>query len=87
MLNYNKEALDLTGKTVVKIENGDQSLGQANFAASNYLYYLTVPTSQDGTVNNHTTEINNFVKSLTVKNTEPDGRIVYANAPLKITFK
>lgn len=87
MLNYNKEALDLTGKTVVKIENEGQSLGQANFAASNYLYYLTVPTLQDGTANNHTTEINNFVKSLTVKNTEPDGRIVYANTPLKITFK
>ncbi|WBF81916.1 lipase acylhydrolase domain protein [Staphylococcus virus vB_SurM-PSU6] len=87
MININESQLNLTGKKVQNIEvNGTQLINPYE-TASNHFYWLSVPTSEEGTEYNRTEQISNFVTELEISNTESDGRIVYKPIPIKITYK
>ncbi len=87
MININESQLSLTGKKVQDIEvNGTQLINPYE-TASNHFYWLSVPTSEEGTEYNRTEQISNFVTELEISNTESDGRIVYKPIPIKITYK
>lgn len=87
MININESQLNLTGKKVQNIEVNGTQLTKPNETASNYFYWFSVPTSEEGTEYNRTNQISNFVSVLELSDTEDDGRLVYKPTPIKITYK
>ncbi|BAO09405.1 virion structural protein [Staphylococcus phage S25-4] len=87
MININETQLDLSGKKVQHIDVSGTKLINPSETASNYFYWFSVPTSEEGTEFNRTEEINNFVTELESSSTEYDGRIVYKPIPVSITYK
>lgn len=87
MINIDKTKLDLTGKSVTKLEYNGKTLVNNTSLASNSPYWLTVPTATEGTTNNRTPEVKDFVSVLTLESTGTDGRKKYKNVEIKLTYK
>lgn len=76
--------LEVNGKTISVNYAGIKY----NVASSgDYFYYLTVPSSADGTSNNRTSQVQEIVSTLTEKGVENSGRILYEPTAIKLRLK
>ncbi len=87
LINFNPSAISLSGKQVVKLEANGKTLKNASSTQDGYFFWYTVPTYDSLSSFNRTSEVKDFVGSLTLDTTESDGKKVYKNIEMKITYK
>ncbi|BAE05644.1 BppU family phage baseplate upper protein [Staphylococcus haemolyticus] len=86
-VNVDSKALDLTNKTVTKIEYQNKTLNNASAIFSNSPTWYTVPKYNDGEMYNKTSSVQDFVNVLTQERVDTNGRVKYKNVEIKITYK
>lgn len=87
LINFNPSAISLSGKQVVKLEANGKTLKNASSTQDGYFFWYTVPTYDSLSSFNRTSEVKDFVGSLTLDTTGSDGKKVYKNIEMKITYK
>lgn len=93
MVNIDETQFSLKGKKVQSISYNNNSISKPFDSQSNYFYWLTVAQNErgiqfeDGTENNRTSDVTNFVSNLQQSSIDSDGRIIYKQVPITITYK
>ena len=75
---------EVNGKTI-SVNYADIRYNVAN--SGDYFYYLTVPSSADGTSNNRTSQVQEIVSTLTEKGVENGDRVLYEPTSIKLRLK
>ncbi len=93
MVNIDENKFSLKGKKVQSISYNNNNISKPLETQSSYFYWLTVPQNdqgiqfEDGTENNRTSDVTNFVSNLQQSSIDSDGRIIYKQVPITITYK
>ncbi|WRW34606.1 lipase acylhydrolase domain protein [Staphylococcus phage CF5] len=93
MVNIDENKFSLKDKKVQSISYNNNNISKPLETQSSYFYWLTVPQNdqgikfEDGSDNNRTSDVTNFVSNLQQSSVSSDGRIVYKQIPITITYK